>query len=137
MTNGGPPRPCGIVAPVSSIPAASADALGAEVELLPLPDVAEALDLPITRVHQALRDRHLIAVRRRGVLMVPAAFLDETGVVKHLTSTITVLHDSGYDSDESLRWLFTEDESLPGSPIQALRDNRGREVKRRAQALAF
>ncbi|HEX4701674.1 MAG TPA: Rv2175c family DNA-binding protein, partial [Pseudonocardiaceae bacterium] len=29
------------------------------------------------------------------------------------------------------------DETLPGSPIEALRTNRGREVKRRAQALAF
>ena len=128
---------CGIVPPVSSIPAASAEALDAEVDLIPLPDVAEALDLPITRVHQALRDWQLLAVRRKGVLMVPAAFLDGTGVVKHLTSTITVLHDSGYNPDEMIRWLFTEDETLPGSPIEALRDNRGREVKRRAQALAF
>ncbi|CRK55725.1 FIG00996715: hypothetical regulatory protein [Alloactinosynnema sp. L-07] len=123
---------------MSSIPAA-ADVLDSSVEVLPLPDVAERLRQPITRVHQALRDHHLIALRRKGVLMVPAAFLDESeGVlVKGLSGTITVLNDSGFTPDEMLRWLFTEDETLPGTPIDALRGDRGREVKRRAQALAF
>jgi len=50
---------------------------------------------------------------------------------------LTVLHDGGYDDRAALTWLFTEDESLPGRPIDALRENRGAEVKRRAQALAF
>jgi len=33
------------------------------VELMPLPDVAEALDLPITRAHQCVRDGQLVALR--------------------------------------------------------------------------
>ncbi|HVK22793.1 MAG TPA: Rv2175c family DNA-binding protein [Actinokineospora sp.] len=123
---------------MSSIPAA-ADVLDSSVEVLPLPDVADRLNQPITRIHQALRDHHLIAIRRKGVLMVPAAFLDEAEgvVVKGLSGTITVLNDSGFSPDEMIQWLFTEDESLPGTPIDALRGDRGREVKRRAQALAF
>ena len=36
-----------------------------------------------------------------------------------------------------MRWLFTEDPSLPGTPVDALTGNRSREVHRRAQALAF
>ncbi len=36
-----------------------------------------------------------------------------------------------------LRWLFTPDDSLPGTPIDALRGGRKTEVRRRAQALAF
>jgi hypothetical protein len=36
-----------------------------------------------------------------------------------------------------LEWLFTADDSLPGRPIDALRENRGSEVKRRAQVLAL
>lgn len=121
---------------MSSVPAA-ADVLDPDVEVLPLPDVAARLAQPVTRVHQALRDHHLLALRRGGVLAVPAAFLVEAEVVKGLQGTITVLHDAGFSPDEMLRWLFTADESLPGRPIDALRDNRGREVKRRAQALAF
>jgi hypothetical protein len=131
-------RSCGIVGAVSSIPAAK-DVLDAAVELLPLPDVAERLDQPITRVHQALRDGHLLAIRRAGILMVPADFLTDDGeIVKGLPGTITVLSDAGFGPNEMIAWLFTADETLPGgSPIQALRATGGREVKRRAQALAF
>ena len=84
-----------------------------------------------------LRDGQLLACRRDGILIVPALFLTDDAVVKGLTGTITVLRDSGYGEDEILTWLFTADESLPGTPIDALRGDRGREVKRRAQASAF
>jgi hypothetical protein len=36
-----------------------------------------------------------------------------------------------------MRWLFTADESLPGTPIQAIAEHRAKEVNRRAQALAY
>lgn len=121
---------------VSAIPAA-ADVLAPDLEVLPLPEVAERLDLPINRVQQLLRDGQLLAERRNGILVVPAAFLAAGGVVKGLPGTVTVLRDSGFSTEEILRWLFTEDETLPGTPIEALRGDRGREVKRRAQALAF
>ncbi|MEV8440360.1 Rv2175c family DNA-binding protein [Actinosynnema sp. NPDC051121] len=121
---------------MSAIPAA-ADVLAPDLEVLPLPEVAERLDLPINRVHQLLRDGQLLAERRNGVLVVPAQFLAAGGVVKGLPGTITVLRDSGFSTEEILRWLFTEDETLPGTPIEALRGDRGREVKRRAQALGF
>ena len=122
---------------VSPIPCAE-DVLDPDVEVLPLPDVAVRLGLPVTRVQQALRDRHLIALRRDGVMAVPAVFLtDEGTIVKGLPGTITVLTDSGFTPDDIMRWLFIPDDSLPGTPIEALRTNRGTEVKRRAQALAF
>jgi hypothetical protein len=122
---------------VSAIPVA-ADVLSADLEVLPLPDVAERLGVPITRVHQMLRDGQLLACRRQGILIVPALFLSDEGeVVKGLSGTITVLKDSGYSEDEILTWLFTADDSLPGTPVEALRGDRGREVKRRAQASAF
>jgi Rv2175c C-terminal domain of unknown function len=68
---------------------------------------------------------------------VPAAFLDSDGlVIKGLPGLLTVLHDGGYDDRECIAWLFL-DADLPGRPIDALRENRGAEVKRRAQALGF
>jgi hypothetical protein len=123
---------------VSAIPSAD-DVLGPEVGVLPLPDVADRLGLPVTKVRQALRDGQLLAVRRAGVLSVPALFLTDDGeVVKGLPGTITVLADAGFSPDDMLRWLFEPDETLPGgTPIDALRATGGREVKRRAQALAF
>lgn len=123
---------------VSAIPSAD-DVLGPEVEVLPLPDVADRLGLPVTKVRQALRDGQLLAVRRDGVLSVPTLFLTDDGeIVKGLPGTVTVLADSGFSPDDMLRWLFEPDETLPGgTPIEALRATGGREVKRRAQALAF
>jgi hypothetical protein len=122
---------------VSAIPIAE-DVLEPAVEVLTLRQVADRFGRPVSRVQQALRDNQLIAVRRNRELVVPAIFItDENEVVKGLPGTITVLIDSGYSPSEILRWLFTPDESLPGMPIEALRGDRGREVKRRAQALAF
>jgi hypothetical protein len=48
-----------------------------------------------------------------------------------------VLFDCGFDEPEAVRWLFTADDTLPGTPIQAIAEHRGTEVNRRAQALAF
>jgi len=104
---------------------------------LTVPDVAAALDIPVTRVHQLLRDGALLAGRVDGVLKIPADFLSDGVIVKGLTGTITLLRDAGYDDEAALRWLYRPDDSLPGTPVQALVENRGTEVKRRAQASAF
>ena len=57
-------------------------------------------------------------------------------MLKHLPGVLTLLHDARFSDDEALRWLYTDDD-LPGSPVRALWENRGTEVKRRAQALGF
>jgi hypothetical protein len=107
-------------------------------EWLSLPDVAARLSIPPGRVKQLLRDRKLLAVTRPdGKVGVPAAFLDDDQVAKGLHGTLTLLLDCGFDDTEALRWLFTEDDTLPGTPIQAILKNRRTEVNRRAQALAI
>lgn len=104
---------------------------------LPLPDVAELLAVPITKVHQMIRDRVLLAVRRNGVRRVPAELVAGPTVIKHLPGVLTVLFDAGYSDDEALQWLYTVDETLPGTPIAALNGDRATEAKRRAQSLGF
>jgi hypothetical protein len=105
---------------------------------LTIPEVADRLGLPASRVKQLLRDRKLLAVQRpNGTFSIPAAFLDGDQVVRGLHGTLTVLFDCGFEPGEALLWLFTADESLPGTPIQAIAEHRGTEVNRRAQALAF
>ncbi|MDQ0786460.1 Rv2175c family DNA-binding protein [Streptomyces sp. B3I8] len=105
---------------------------------LTLPDIAEQLGVEVTRVRQLVKEGQLIAVRRgeNRALHVPAAFIDGDKVVKGLSGTLTLLRDDGFTDEEMLEWLFTADPSLPGTPAQALAENRGTEVKRRAQALA-
>ncbi|WP_298252933.1 Rv2175c family DNA-binding protein [uncultured Arthrobacter sp.] len=106
---------------------------------LNLPEVAEALDLPITRVHSLISDRSLVSIRvgERGIRSVPAEFLLEGRVLESLRGTVVVLSDSGYQDEDIIRWLYTEDESLPGRPIDALRSGRKTEIRRRAQAAAW
>jgi hypothetical protein len=108
------------------------------MELLPLPAAAEALGVPITRVHQLVRDGQLVQVRdAAGIRCIPALLIQDGGVVKSLPSVITQLRDACFADEEIIDWLFRTDDSLPGSPIEALRANRGSEVKRRAQVAGY
>lgn len=133
---GGAARLCGTLDDVTSNPAELDELVPT---WLTLPDVAEQLGLPILKARQLVKDRQIIAVRRgeRNVLSVPAAFLDGKQVLKGLPGTLTLLADNRFTDEEALRWLFTSDDSLPGTPVQALSENRGTEVRRRAHALGF
>ena len=93
--------------------------------LVPVPDIASALGMIVTRVHQLLRERQLVA------------FVAVVFVAAVLTSTITLLSDGGFTDPEIIDWLFESEDSLPGRPITALRENRGREVHRRAQVAGY
>lgn len=106
---------------------------------LTLPEVAEQLGIPVTRVRQLVGDRQVVALRRgeNNALMVPAAFVQDGKVLKGLPGVLTLMADAKYTDEEAVTWLFTPDDSLPGSPVEALVANRGTEVKRRAQALDF
>ena len=108
------------------------------VATLPVAEVDQRLNQPVSRVQQLVRDGQLLSFRREGEVVVPADFLDaDDAVVKGLSGTITVMRDGGYSDADILRWLFAEDDSLPGTPVASLRAGRHREVKRRAQAMAF
>jgi len=115
--------------------------LSEDVATMPVEDVAQLLSVPVSRVHQLVRDGQILSLRRAGVVVVPADFFHDVdgsaAVVKGLPGTITVLRDGGYGDGDILRWLFDEEDSLPGAPMAALRAGRHREVKRRAQAMAF
>lgn len=120
---------------------------------LTLPDIAERLGVPVTHVHRLLEERRLVGVHRGEppVLSVPVRFLvpghlanpaqpgraDDAGawtVLAALQGTFTVLADVGYDDEAALAWLFTRDDSLPGTPIDALLAGRKSAVRRLAQA---
>lgn len=108
-------------------------------EWLPLPDVAEKLDVSVTKVHALIKDGSLLAARigERNIRAVPAGFFMDDHIVESLRGTITVLHDAGFGDEEAIVWLFTADESLPGRPIDALHAGRKTEIRRRAAALGW
>jgi len=107
---------------------------------LPVPDIAERLDVPLSQVRRMLDERELLGHRvgERRIIAVPEQFLGEQ-VLPHLRGTFTVLSDGGMTDEETLRWLFTRDETLPGggTPVDALEAGFKTEVRRRAMELAF
>ena len=105
--------------------------------MLSLTDVATRLGVGVVGVKSLVKEHKLLALRTADGLAVPEEALDGDQPVKHLSGVLTLLHDAGYTAEESYVWLTTPDDSLPGTPFQALHENRATEVKRRAQALAF
>jgi hypothetical protein len=134
---------------VSTIPTGE-DVLDPDEPVYDLPTVAELLRIPVTKVHQRLRDGHLLAVRRNGILVIPRLFFTDGGeVTKSLPGLLAVLRDGGFADTEIMRWLFASDpsltvtrdgarEAIPNArPIDALHAHQAREVLRRAQAMAY
>jgi excisionase family DNA binding protein len=101
-------------------------------------EAADLLGVTVSRVRTMIKDHELAAaVPRPGSgQLVPADFIQDGVIVKGLPGLLTVLHDQEFDDRECIAWIFTDDE-LPGRPIDALRENRGSEVKRRAMVLGF
>ncbi len=130
-------------------------------EWLTLPDVSDRLGIDVGKVRRLLQEGRLVAVRRGDptVLSVPADFFvpvhlanpaaptapapsDEAedgggrwAVLTALRGTLTVLSDAGFDASESIEWLFSTDEVLGRTPMEALRAGSKSEVRRRAQTL--
>ena len=106
-------------------------------ECLDWSEAGALLGVTPAKVRTMIKDHELAAaVPRPGAgPQVPAAFIEEGLVVKGLPGLLTVLHDGGYDDRECIAWIFTDDD-LPGRPIDALRENRGTEARRRAQAMS-
>ena len=101
-------------------------------------EAARQLGVTVAKVRTMIREHELAAaVPSPGAgQQVPADFIQDGLVVKGLPGLLTILHDGRFDDRECIAWLFTDDD-YPGRPIDALRENRGTEVKRRAQAMAL
>lgn len=101
-------------------------------------EAARELGVTVAKVRTMIRDHELAAaVPSPGAgQQIPADFILDGLPVKGLPGLLTMLHDGLYDDRECIAWLFI-DADLPGRPIDALRENRGAEVKRRAQAMSL
>lgn len=108
-------------------------------EWLDWSQASDLLNVSVSKVRQLIREHQLAAVvpAPGAGQKIPADLIMDGQIVKGVPGALTVLHDGGYDDQEAIVWLFTHDDTIPGRPIDALRENRGSEVKRRAQAMAF
>lgn len=124
-----------------SIDAQSVQHLPEGEPLLTVEETARRLGEVTSHVTDLIKSHKLIAVRVSGAgtagVRIPEAFLGEKGVNRFVPGAIALLHDGGFADAEILRYLFTEDETLPGRPIDVLHGPHAREVLRRAQAMGF
>ena len=123
---------------MSENPLADADLAALVPEWIDWAEAARQLGVTVAKVRTMIRDHEIAAaVPSAGAgQQVPAEFIQDGLPVKGLPGLLTMLHDGLYDDRECIAWLFT-DLGLPGRPIDALRENRGAEVKRRAQAMSL
>jgi uncharacterized protein len=106
---------------------------------LSIPELADQIGLTASQVRELVRERRLVVVERGTprVKSVPAEFVHDGALVKGLAGALTVLADAGYNPTQALRWLLTDQDALPGRPIEYLAAGRHTAVKRLAMALAF
>jgi hypothetical protein len=106
---------------------------------LTLPDLADQIGEPLTKIRDWIRERRLVVVERGTppIKCVPVEFVHGGELIKGLFGALTVLSDAGYSPDESVRWLLTDEPALPGRPVDLMAQGRHHAVKRRAMTLAF
>jgi hypothetical protein len=106
---------------------------------LTLPELAEQIGEPLSKIRDWIRERRLVVVERGepAVKSVPAEFVRDGHLIKGLFGALTVLADAGYSPEESVRWLLLDEPSLPGRPVDLMAEGRHHAVKRRAMTLAF
>jgi hypothetical protein len=126
------------MSPMSETRLADHDLTALVPEWIDRAEAAELLEVTVAKVRTMVKDHELAeAVPAPGAgPQIPADFIQDGLPVKGLPGLLTVMHDNGYDDHECIAWLYL-DQDLPGRPIDALRENRGTEVKRRAQAMAL
>jgi len=108
-----------------------------EVRWLTIPDLVEILGIGVSRVRRLIEDRSLLAAKVDGVWKVPELFLRDGEPLPELRGTLIVLADSGFNDEQAMHWLLSQEDSLGAAPIDALRAGRKAEVRRVAQALGF
>ena len=106
-------------------------------EWLTVPDVAEALSVPLGKVRRFIEEHVLFSVRIDGVQKIPAHLIASGEPLPSLRGTILVLIDAGFDLDGAVKWLYEVEESIGRRPIEHLLEGRKSEVRRIAQSLAL
>ena len=114
----------------------------ADLTVLPPDEVCRLLGIEERRLKQLIRDRVLIEARGDdGVRGVPQEVLVKGAngwePLPFLQGTLTLLADDGFTAEESLAWLYAEQDELGERPIDALTSGRHHRVNRIASTLAF
>ena len=111
------------------------DPLDRVSEWLTLEEVATELGTTLGKVNRLLEEYSLFAIKRDKKMMVPKELIVSGEPLASLRGTLILLHDSGYSTDEAVKWLYTESEVLGEAPIQSLLAGKKAPVRRLAQMI--
>lgn len=114
----------------------SAETYPVPTQWLAMPDLVEALDVPLGRVRRLIDESYLVGSTRNGVFAVPAIFIVDGVPQPALRGTIIVLKDLGLSNDEIIDWMLAYEESMGRAPIESLLAGHKSEVRRIARTLA-
>lgn len=106
------------------------------IEWLTMPDLVEVLDESVGRVRRLIAEQFLVGSTRNGAFAVPSLFIVDSRPLASLRGTVIVLADAGFNDDEIIDWLFTQQEELGRTPISALLAGHKSPVRRIARTLA-
>lgn len=113
------------------------------MQCYPLPDVADMLDVPFTKVRQYVREHKLLTQKNdAGIRCVPELFLrhvdDHYELIDEVVGTALILLDGGFSEEEACRWLISHQELLGGSiPLELIRTGKYHQVNTVASMMAF
>ena len=115
------------------------DIEGLSAEWLSVGRLAERLGARPSGIRDLIREGRLVAIEvgQPAVSSVPVEFIHDGELIKGLAGALTVLADAGFSPVESVRWLLSENDALPGRPVDFMAAGRHTAVKRVAMALAF
>ena len=113
------------------------DVLASVASWITVPDAADLMGVPLGRVRRFIEEHHLVAVKRDGVVSIPAETIVDGEPLASLHGTVVVLLDSGYSIDAAVEWLYTHDDSLPGRPMEFLLKGHKSAVRRLAMMQAL
>lgn len=110
--------------------------------LLTLDEAARMLGVEPRRIKQLVRDHQLFTVKTpEGQQAIPASILvkGESGwePLFNLPGTLTLLADNGFTHDEAVNWLYSVQEELDETPLEALLAGRHHRVNAIASTLGF
>lgn len=111
-------------------------------EYLTFNEAADKLGIFPHRIKQLLRDHLLFdVVNEDGRHLIPACTLvpDGDGWMprENLSGTLTLLADAGYNAEETGRWMYTHNDELEQTPIEAIVMGRHHRVNNIAGTLGF
>ena len=113
------------------------DVLASVASWITVPDAADLMGVPLGRVRRYIEEHQLVAVKRDGVVSIPAETIVDGEPLASLHGTIIVLLDSGYSLDQAVEWLYTHDDQLPGTPMEFLLKGHKSAVRRLAMVQAL